>query len=112
MGSKVMILGAAYKKNIDDMRGSPAVEIIEILLRKGALVSYNDPYVPSIPEMRGHKLELESTEITKEVLIEQDVVIVVTNHSSYDFEFIKRHANLIVDTRGVYRDLDQKIVRG
>jgi len=108
----VMVLGAAYKKNVDDMRGSPAVEIIEILLSKGALVSYNDPHVPSIPEMRGHKLELESTEITKEVLIEHDVVIVVTNHSSYDFEFIKRHANLIVDTRGVYRDLDHNVVRG
>lgn len=112
MGSKVLVLGVAYKKNVDDMRGSPSLEIIKILINKGAIVSYNDPHVPEIPKMRDYQINLQSIELTPENLSEQDVVIVATNHGSYNYDFIEKHAKLIVDTRGVYRSLNDSIVRG
>ena len=112
MGSKVLVLGVAYKKNVDDMRGSPSLEIIKILINKGAIVSYNDPHVPEIPKMRVYQINLQSIELTPENLSDQDVVIVATNHGSYNYDFIEKHAKLIVDTRGVYRSLNDSIVRG
>ena len=111
MGSKVMVLGIAYKKNVDDMRESPSVELMEILEKNGAVVSYSDPHVPDFPEMREHQFDLSSTELTAENLAAQDAVIVATNHAAFDYEFINKHSQLIIDTRGVYRDQHDHIVR-
>jgi UDP-N-acetyl-D-glucosamine dehydrogenase len=98
-GSRLCVLGVAYKKDVDDPRESPAFEIMELLEQRGASVSYNDPHIPSLPRMRHHTIRLESRALTEEFLAQQDCVVVVTNHSAYDFPWIVRHARLIVDTR-------------
>src|SRR3972149_6390877 len=87
-GSKKLILGVAYKKDVDDMRESPSLHIIELLMQKGALVDYNDPYVPKLPEMRKHKLEMESVKLSEGSLSKYDAVIIATNHTSYDYKCI------------------------
>jgi UDP-N-acetyl-D-glucosamine dehydrogenase len=102
MGSKILVLGIAYKNNVDDMRESPAVELMEILRDKGALVSYSDPHVPKFPEMREHYFDLASVELTKEKLEIYDVVLLATSHSAFDYDMIQKHAKLLIDTRGVY----------
>src|SRR4051812_39594741 len=98
-GSNVCVLGVAYKKDVDDPRESPAFAILELLQRRGAQVSYNDPHVPTLPAMRHHRIRLDSQELTPAFLQNQDCVIVVTDHSAYDFGFVTRHARLVVDTR-------------
>ncbi len=98
-GSKVCVLGVAYKKDVDDPRESPAFPILEMLQQRGALVSYNDPHVPSLPHMRHHSIRLDSTDLTPEFLASQDCLLIVTDHSAYDFDAIMQHARLIVDTR-------------
>jgi UDP-N-acetyl-D-glucosamine dehydrogenase len=104
-------LGIAYKKNIDDVRESPAVRIMEILVKKEAIISYSDPYLPVFPKMREHHFDLQSVALTESMLAEQDAVIVTTAHDLFDFDFIKTHANLIIDTRGIYRDRDPKVIK-
>jgi UDP-N-acetyl-D-glucosamine dehydrogenase len=89
----------AYKKNVDDPRESPAFEIMELLERRGAVVSYNDPHIPSLPPMRHHSIRLRSESLTESFVGSQDCVVVVTDHSAFDFAKIIRHAKLIVDTR-------------
>lgn len=111
MGSKVMVLGIAYKKNVDDMRESPSVELMEILEKNGAVVAYSDPHVPDFPEMREHKFDLRSMDLKAGNLAAQDAVIVATNHDAFDYDFISQHAKLIIDTRGVYRNPQDHIVR-
>ena len=110
-GSKILVLGIAYKKNVDDMRESPSVEIMEILRNKGAIISYSDPHVPVFPRMRQHVFNLTSLPITKESLNSFDAVIVATNHDKFDYELISKNANLIIDTRGVYNDCFGNIVK-
>lgn len=109
--SKILMLGIAYKKNVDDARESPAVRIMELLVKKKAIVAYSDPYLAEFPKMREHHFELNSVPITKESLKEQDAVVITTAHDLFDFELIKEHANLIVDTRGVYNNQDPKIIK-
>ena len=111
LDSKVMVLGIAYKKNVDDMRESPSVQLMEILKRNGAIVSYSDPHVPSFPQMREHSFDLSSTELTVENLASHDAVILATNHDAFDYDYISQHSQLIIDTRGVYRDNHKHIVR-
>jgi len=98
-GARILILGIAYKKDVGDMRESPAFEIIEQLQDKGAKVFYNDPYIPQIPKLRRHKFDLKSSKLTPKLLKSMDAVVIVTNHSDYDFGWIVEHANLVVDTR-------------
>lgn len=98
-GSSICILGVAYKKDVDDPRESPAFEIMELLQKRGAVISYNDPHIPRLPRMRHHSIRLESQELTPEFLRDQDCVVVVTDHTRYEFAEIVRHATLIVDTR-------------
>jgi UDP-N-acetyl-D-glucosamine dehydrogenase len=99
-GSRICILGVAYKKDVDDPRESPAFELMELLAARGALLSYNDPYIPLLPTMRHRQVPpLCSAPLTEEFLAEQDCVLIATDHSSYDYDFIARHARLIVDTR-------------
>ncbi len=101
-GAKVLVLGAAYKKNVDDVRESPSLVIIEQLLTLGAEVSYADPHVQRIPKMRKHDLAMESVRISPEILAACDCVLVATDHDRFDWRMIARHAPLIVDSRGVY----------
>jgi UDP-N-acetyl-D-glucosamine dehydrogenase len=99
-GSSVCVLGVAYKKDVDDPRESPAFEILELLRARGARVSYSDPHIPTLPRMRHHAaLRLDSTPLTPEFLARQDCVLVVTDHSAFDYDAIVRHAKLVVDTR-------------
>ncbi len=102
-GSKVLVLGIAYKKNVDDMRESPSVILMEKLRKKGAVVEYCDPHVPVFPKLREHRFDLSSVELTPEQLAMYDCVIVATNHDVFDYDLIQEHAKLIVDTRGAYR---------
>ncbi len=103
-GSKILVLGIAYKKNVDDMRESPSVEIMEILRDKGAVLSYSDPHVPIFPKMRQHKFDLKSVDLTPQVLSGFDAVVLATHHDRFDYAIIKDHCSLIVDTRGVYQN--------
>jgi UDP-N-acetyl-D-glucosamine dehydrogenase len=98
-GSRICVLGIAYKKDIDDPRESPAFPILEMLQGMGAVVSYNDPHVPQLPRMRRHSIRMESSPLTEEFLAQQDCVVIVTDHSAYDYAWLARHASLIVDTR-------------
>ena len=104
-GSKVLILGLAYKPDVDDVRESPSFEIIEKLQELGAHVDYNDPHIPSTHKMRQHDLKMTSKELSAEIISDYDCVIVATHHKAYDWEFIAKHASLIVDTRGVMREM-------
>lgn len=110
-GSKMLILGAAYKKNIDDMRESPSLEIIEKLINKGVTVDYSDPHVPVLPKVRKHDLKMESIKLTPEAVKKYDCVIVSTDHDSFDYEMIHANAQLIVDSRGKYRESNDKVVK-
>lgn len=110
-GSQILILGIAYKKNIDDMRESPAVRLMELLEAKGAVIAYSDPHVPVFPEMREHCFDLSSVPLTEREISAYDCVVVATNHDAFDYEKIKKHAKLIVDTRGVYLAPAENIVK-
>src|SRR5215472_2318424 len=103
--SKILILGVAYKKDIDDLRESPSLRVIELLQERGALVDYNDPYFPSLHKMRRYNFGLSSVPLTAEKLAEYEAVVVVTDHSSYDYEMIARHSTLIIDTRNATKGL-------
>jgi UDP-N-acetyl-D-glucosamine dehydrogenase len=103
--SRIGILGVAYKRDVDDPRESPAFKLMEILSQKGAVLSYNDPYIPQLPSMRHYQVpELTSQNLTPEYLASQDCILIVTDHSSYDFSFITQHAALIIDTRNATRN--------
>ncbi len=112
-GSRILVLGLAYKKDIDDPRESPAFELIERLLHLGAEVSYHDPHIPVAPSMRTWPdlPPMRSAALTESLLAEQDVVLVVTDHSGVDYEMVLRAAPLVVDTRGVYRGRNAKVVK-
>lgn len=110
-GSRILVLGIAYKKNIDDMRESPSVRLMELLQMKGALIDYSDPYLPTFPRMREHYFDLESIPISAESISAYDCVLIATNHDAFDYELIQKHANLIVDTRGVFNRQFTNVVR-
>ena len=101
-GSRILILGIAYKKNVDDSRESPAAEIMELLRAQGARLSYSDPHVPRFPRMREHRFDLASVEPSPQVLASQDAVVLVTDHDRFDYSAIAAHARLLIDTRGRY----------
>ena len=105
-GSKVLILGLAYKPNIDDPRESPAFEIVNLLINQGSTVSYFDPWIPIAPRMRTWpELPLmESVTLSRECLQFSDAVVLITDHKDVDYELVRRHSSLIVDTRGVFRN--------
>ena len=110
-GAKILVLGLAYKKNVDDPRESPAMEIMEILRSKGADLCYSDPHVPIFPPMRRHRFELQSVELTPEALQDVDCVLLITDHDGFPYDLIAAHASLIVDTRGVYRSDEPNVVK-
>ena len=102
-GSRVLILGIAYKKDVDDMRESPSVTIMELLKVKGVQVEYSDPHVPVFPNLRNHQFDLESVPITSQTLSEFDAVVLATEHDVFDYDLIAKYSALLVDTRGRYR---------
>lgn len=101
-GSKVLVLGAAYKKDIDDMRESPSLKLIEILREKGAEVDYNDPYVPKLPKTRKYQFDMRSVDINSENIKKYDLLVLSTDHSDYDYKQIAEEAKLILDTRNAF----------
>jgi UDP-N-acetyl-D-glucosamine dehydrogenase len=113
-GAKVLVLGLAYKKDIDDVRESPSLELIELLKAKGAKVDYNDPHVPRTHRMREHDLKMASKPLSAATLRRYDAVLISTDHSCYDYQFIVDHAALVVDTRnatGAVKRGRRKIVK-
>ena len=106
-GSKVCILGAAYKKDVDDPRESPTFELMKLLIKRGAVISYNDPHVPSLPKMRHYPdlPAMTSQELTPEFLASQDCILVSTDHSAYDFKHIVKHARMVLDTRNATKNV-------
>ncbi|EGV35051.1 WblA protein [Neisseria weaveri LMG 5135] len=110
--SKILVLGIAYKKNVDDMRESPSVEIMDRLHSLGAKVSYSDPHVPVFPYIPGHHyFDLSSEEISAENVAKFDCVVLTTDHDKFDYDLIKQHAKLIIDTRGRFSGKDAKVVK-
>jgi UDP-N-acetyl-D-glucosamine dehydrogenase len=103
-GSKVLILGVAYKKNVSDCRESPALDVMRMLSDKGALLSYNDPFVPAV-RLGGQMLA--STGLSAPTIESQDCVIILTDHSTYDFRSILKSARLVIDTRNATKDLPE-----
>ena len=110
-GSRVLVLGIAYKKNVDDTRESPAVEIMHLLEQRGATLAYSDPFVPRFPKMREYHFDLDSVAIEPRTLAGFDCVLLATNHDAFDYALIKKHAALIVDTRGAYREAAPNVVK-
>ena len=100
-GAKILILGLAYKKDVDDTRESPAFRLMELMEEKGASVDYNDPYVPVAPITRKYKINKKSVSLTAENISQYDCIIVVTDHSDYDCEFIVNNARMVIDTRNL-----------
>jgi UDP-N-acetyl-D-glucosamine dehydrogenase len=110
-GSRILVLGIAYKKNVDDVRESPSVILMEKLRDLGADVQYSDPHIASFPEMREHHFDLQSIEMLGESLEQFDCVILATDHDKFDYELINQHAKLIIDTRGKFLVDETKVVR-
>jgi UDP-N-acetyl-D-glucosamine dehydrogenase len=113
-GSKILVLGLAYKKDVDDVRESPSIHLIEMLQQRGAKVDYNDPYVPRTHKQREHHLRMTSKKLTAKMLATYDCVLIATNHSSYKYDWIVKHARLVVDTRNATANVKtnrQKIVK-
>jgi UDP-N-acetyl-D-glucosamine dehydrogenase len=109
-GAKVLVLGVAYKKDIDDLRESPALTIIELLKHEGAEVSYNDPYFPTVGKGRKYDLQMKCAPLAN--LEQYDCVLIVTDHSDYDYRRIVQEAKLVVDSRNATRGIESpKIVR-
>ncbi|MGB7329169.1 MAG: nucleotide sugar dehydrogenase [Rubripirellula sp.] len=105
-GSKICMLGIAYKKNVDDPRESPSFDLMKILLAAGAELTYSDPHVPSMPKMRHYDLPpMKSQTITPEFLASQDAVIIATDHTDFDYDMIVEHSALVVDTRNATADV-------
>ena len=110
LGARILILGLAYKRDIDDLRESPSLTIIELLQKRGAHVEYNDPFFPSVGHGRKYALNMTSTPLEK--IPEFDCVVIVTDHSQYDYPAIAAKAKLVVDTRNAMRGIEaSNIVR-
>jgi UDP-N-acetyl-D-glucosamine dehydrogenase len=110
-GSRVLVLGIAYKKNVDDTRESSAVELMKLLVEKGALVQYSDPHLLVFPNLRKHQFDLKSTDLTADTIGSFDCLLLATDHDAFDYKLFKQHAKLIVDTRGVYKESADNIIR-
>ena len=114
-GSKICILGVAYKKDVDDPRESPSFVLMELLGARGAALSYSDPHVPKLPSMRHHDVpNLSSSRLDAKFLASQDCVLIATDHTAFDYDFIVQHSNLVVDTRNATRNVQsgrEKIVK-
>ncbi len=113
-GARILVLGVAYKKDIDDDRESPSYVILDLLRKHGADVCYNDPHIPRLKPVRKHDFQMESVLVTEELLRGVDAVMILTDHSAYDFGWIVKHAPLVIDTRNASKDVaegKEKVVK-
>lgn len=110
-GSSVLVLGIAYKKNVDDMRESPSVFMMEKLREMGALISYSDPHVPVFPKMREHSFDLETVPLSAETIASYDCVLLATDHDNFDYDLIASSAQLVIDCRGRFKAIANNVVR-
>jgi UDP-N-acetyl-D-glucosamine dehydrogenase len=110
-GSRILVLGIAYKKNVDDMRESPSAELMELLEAKGASVEYSDPHVPVFKKMRRYSFDLSSVALTADTIAEYDLVLLATDHDRFDYDLIQAHSKVIVDTRGRYSKALPNVVK-
>lgn len=110
-GSKILVLGIAYKKNVDDMRESPSVLLMEKLEAMGAEVQYSDPHIPVFPKTREHHFELSSITLNPDAIAEYDCVVLATDHDRFDYDALLKHASLIVDTRGKFREPHDHVIK-
>ena len=108
-GSRILILGIAYKKNVDDMRESPSVHIMDMLRSKGAQIAYSDPYVPVFPKLRKFSFYLQSQPLTPESVESFDCILLATDHDDFDYDLIQKNAKIIVDTRGKYANGEDNV---
>ncbi|MDI6732733.1 MAG: nucleotide sugar dehydrogenase [Planctomycetota bacterium] len=114
-GARIVILGMAYKKDVDDIRESPSLKLMELFLKEGARVTYNDPFIPSLPKLRHYKFSpLKSTPLSVKMLKKQDVVVISTDHTAYDYQWIVQNSSLVIDTRNATKNVrgyPERIVR-
>ena len=108
--SKILILGLAYKKNVDDLRESPSLEMIDILLQKGAKVEYSDPFIIETHKTRKNDFKMKSIELNKDTINSYDLVLIATDHYSFDYDLIEKESRLIVDTRGKFK-ISKKVIK-
>ncbi len=106
--SHILLIGIAYKKDVDDLRESPALKIWKILEEKGAKVDYYDPYIPEVPHLRNYNFKKKCVKLTEDILKKYEGVIIVTNHSNIDYEFICKHSKLVIDTRNATKNIVNK----
>jgi UDP-N-acetyl-D-glucosamine dehydrogenase len=109
--SKILILGVAYKKDVNDTRESPSLEIIEILRNLGSAVEYSDPYVPYISNLRKYKFKMKQVKLAPKKISRYDAVVIVTNHSNFDYDMIIKYAKLIIDTRNVFSKPFKNVIK-
>jgi len=109
--SKILVLGVAYKKNVGDLRESPAIEIIEILIKKGANIEYSDPFVTDLKAIKNSSFNTNSIDLTEQSIANKDVVIITTDHDQFDLEFVQQNALKIIDTRGAYKESFSNVIR-
>ena len=109
--ANILVLGISYKKNVDDARESPSVEIMNILKEKGAIVNYSDSYFPQFPHKREYNFDLSNIELTKENISSFDCIVLATAHDDFDYDLIKQNAKLIIDTRGKYQEQADNIIK-
>ena len=110
-GLKVLVLGIAFKKNVQDTRESPGIELMRLLKKKGAKISYSDPHVPIFPKMREYSFNLSSINLTSQSIKSYDLLLIATDHTKFDYSLIQKNAKLIIDTRGVYLNKFRNVVK-
>jgi UDP-N-acetyl-D-glucosamine dehydrogenase len=106
-GAKVLVMGVAYKKDVDDMRESPALKVIQLLMNKGAQVSYHDPFIPELPSTRHYSFSLRSVPLNPESLANVDAALIITDHSCVDYGMVVDHAPLVVDSRNATASIER-----
>ena len=107
-GSHVLILGASYKKDVDDMRESPSLKLIEIFGERGAIVHYSDPFIPNLPKTRKYNFNLKSVKLIPRTIRYYDLVVISTDHTNFDYKMIAANAKIILDTRNIFERLNIK----
>jgi UDP-N-acetyl-D-glucosamine dehydrogenase len=110
-GSRILVLGVAYKKNVDDLRESPALERMRLLAGKGAQIAFSDPHVPALRRRVHHGVPTRTEPLNAELLQRQDLVLIATDHDAFDYELILKNSPLIVDTRGRYLEPASNVVK-
>ncbi|HXH47939.1 MAG TPA: nucleotide sugar dehydrogenase [Terriglobia bacterium] len=105
--ARILVLGVSYKKDVDDLRESPSLAVMELLQARGVRVDYHDPYFPHLGRMRRYNFQLDSVPLSEETLSQYDAVLITTDHSSFDYEFVVQHSQLVIDTRNATRDITE-----